>query len=556
MNIIFPAMGTRGGGSGGGTPAAIILLAVFSAIGGFLFGYDTGVVSGAMILVRDEFELSTVWHELIVSSTIGAAWLAALAAGPATDRFGRRPVILVASVVFTVGAVVMGAAPEKVTLLIGRIIVGLGIGMASMSVPVYLSESSPADLRGRITVTNNIFITGGQLIASVICGAFSKVPQGWRYMLGLAALPSVVQLMGFAFMPESPRWLILKGRLEEARQVLQKIRPADADIDGEVEAIMDAASNDVEEGNIAKVFQSAPVRRALFIGCLLQLFQQISGINTVMYYSASIISMAGVRDQSQAIWLAAATSSVNFFGTFIGLWLVERVGRRSLTLGSLLGSTASLLVLALSFQMAYIHSPDVLVPSTTDDCQASNCGVCTSRSECGFCFIGEVSNITNSSCVAADHSAFNEMSVSGVCANKTILEDDFAVFAYDWCPYQYAWISILGLGLYLAFFSPGMGPMPWTINSEIYPGWARSTCTSITTAVNWASNLLVSLTFLTLTEVLLKHGAFYLYMVLAAVGFLTFYFILPETRGVPLENMERLFSKPFCSRQRRERTNT
>nr|XP_027236034.1 proton myo-inositol cotransporter-like [Penaeus vannamei] len=208
----IPAMGTRGGGSGGGTPAAIILLAVFSAIGGFLFGYDTGVVSGAMILVRDEFELSTVWHELIVSSTIGAAWLAALAAGPATDRFGRRPVILVASVVFTVGAVVMGAAPEKVTLLIGRIIVGLGIGMASMSVPVYLSESSPADLRGRITVTNNIFITGGQLIASVICGAFSKVPQGWRYMLGLAALPSVVQLMGFAFMPESPRWLILKGR--------------------------------------------------------------------------------------------------------------------------------------------------------------------------------------------------------------------------------------------------------------------------------------------------------------------------------------------------------
>ncbi|XP_042870276.1 proton myo-inositol cotransporter-like isoform X2 [Penaeus japonicus] len=450
-----PEMGNKGGGSMGGTPAAIILLALFSAIGGFLFGYDTGVVSGAMILIRDEFELSTLWHELIVSSTIGAAWLAALVAGPATDRFGRRPVILVASVIFTVGAVVMGAAPEKVTLLIGRIIVGLGIGMASMSVPVYLSESSPANLRGRITVTNNVFITGGQLIAALICGAFSKVSHGWRYMLGLAAVPSVVQLMGFAVMPESPRWLILKGRVEEARQVLQKIRPADADIDAEVEAIKQAVSGDVDEGGIRKVFQSGPVRRALFVGCLLQLFQQISGINTVMYYSASIISMAGVRDQSQAIWLAAAVSSMNFFGTFIGLWLVERVGRRSLTLGSLLGSTASLLVLALSFQMAYIYSPDVLFPSTGDECHTSNCGVCTSRSGCGFCFIGEVGNIMNSSCVEADHAAFDEMSVSGICANKTLLEEDFAIFAYDWCPYQYAWISVLGIALYLAFFSPG-----------------------------------------------------------------------------------------------------
>nr|XP_027229517.1 proton myo-inositol cotransporter-like isoform X2 [Penaeus vannamei] len=337
----------------------------------------------------------------------------------------------------------MGAAPEKVTLLIGRIIVGLGIGMASMSVPVYLSESSLRSSRAHHCNKQYLHHWGSvDCICDLRC--FFKSSTGLEVHAWSSGITFCCAADGLCVYARKPRWLILKGRLEEARQVLQKIRPADADIDGEVEAIMDVASNDVEEGNIAKVFQSAPVRRALFIGCLLQLFQQISGINTVMYYSASIISMAGVRDQSQAIWLAAATSSVNFFGTFIGLWLVERVGRRSLTLGSLLGSTASLLVLALSFQMAYIHSPDVLVPSTTDDCQASNCGVCTSRSECGFCFIGEVSNITNSSCVAADHSAFNEMSVSGVCANKTILEDDFAVFAYDWCPYQYAWISILG----------------------------------------------------------------------------------------------------------------
>ncbi|XP_053635984.1 proton myo-inositol cotransporter isoform X2 [Cherax quadricarinatus] len=523
-------------------PKAIYLLAVFGAIGGFLFGYDTGVVSGAMILVREEFKLSTVWHEVIVSATIAAAWLSALIAGPATDKFGRRPVILTASVVFAVGAVVMGAAQDKIMLLIGRIIVGIGIGFASMSVPVYLSESSPVELRGRITVTNTLFITGGQAVASVICGAFSSVPEGWRYMLGLAGLPAVVQLTGFSFLPESPRWLVAQGRIQDAYGVLQKLRYEGADLDTELSAIKAAVCDTSDEGGIGQILKSRPVRHALLLGCLLQLFQQISGINTVMYYSASIITMAGVTDKTLAIWLAAATSSMNFLGTFIGLYLVERLGRRLLTLGSLFGTLVSLLVLALSFQMAYIYSPTVSMPETDPICQAENCGVCTSKSACGFCFLDDDFNTTDSFCLAANHTSYNEMSVSGLCANSSLLDSGTVTFAYDWCPFAYAWVSLMGLALYLLCFSPGMGPMPWTINSEIYPGWARSTCVSITTAVNWASNLLVSLTFLTLTEVLLKHGAFYLYMGLAGLGFMIFFLLLPETRGVPLEDIGKLFS--------------
>lgn len=535
------------GEGGEKVPLSIYLLAAFGAIGGFLFGYDTGVVSGAMILIRDEFKLDTVWHEAIISATIGAAWLAALIAGPATDRYGRRAVILCASVIFCIGAVLMGAAPEKITLLIGRIIVGIGIGLASMAVPVYLSESAPSELRGRITVINNLFITGGQFVASVLCGAFSYVPHGWRYMLGLAGVPAVIQLAGFIFMPESPRWLVSQGKVSEARSVLVKLRSPEVDVTAELDAISTAVTDAQEQqAGIGQVLRCGPVRKALLVGCLLQLFQQISGINTVMYYSASIITMAGVHDQSTAIWLAAATSSVNFLGTFIGLWLVEKLGRRPLTLISLLGSTAALLLLALSFQMAYIHSPDATL-TPLDPCNYESCGVCTSKSECGFCFMGDADNVYNSSCLQSDTESFNELSLSGDCSNSTLLDEDVVTFAYDWCPYKYAWLSVLGLALYLLFFSPGMGPMPWTINSEIYPGWARSTCTSLTTAVNWASNLLVSFTFLTLTEVLLKHGAFYLYMGLAGLGIIVFYFLLPETRGVPLEEMENLFSGPLCS---------
>ncbi|XP_068235220.1 proton myo-inositol cotransporter-like isoform X2 [Palaemon carinicauda] len=539
-------------GQGGAeqVPVSVYLLATFGAIGGFLFGYDTGVVSGAMILIRDEFKLNNVWHEAIISATIGAAWLSALIAGRATDVYGRRIVILSASVIFCIGAVMMGAAPEKITLLVGRVIVGIGIGLASMSVPVYLSESAPSEFRGRITVINNVFITGGQFVASVLCGALSYVPHGWRYMLGLAGIPSVIQLAGFVFLPESPRWLVSKGRVSEARDILVKIRSPEADIDGELQAISGAvAEAEEQKAGIGQVLRSGPVRRALVVGSLLQFFQQISGINTVMYYSASIITMAGVTDQSTAIWLAAATSSVNFFGTFIGLYLVEKVGRRPLTLGSLIGTTASLLLLGLSFQMAFDNSPEASLP-VNGTCNYLSCGVCTSKADCGFCFMGDIDNVQNSSCVQTNVASFNEKSQDGFCSNSTLLEDHVVTYAYDWCPYEYAWLSILGLALYLLFFSPGMGPMPWTINSEIYPGWARSTCTSLTTSVNWASNLIVSFTFLTLTEVILKHGTFYLYTGLAGVGTILFYFILPETRGVPLEEIESLFSMSLWTMSR------
>ncbi|CAL4117250.1 unnamed protein product, partial [Meganyctiphanes norvegica] len=519
---------------------------------GLLFGSAKCLwFNSPLVQLKEEFALSTIWHEAIVSATILTAWLFALVAGPCSDRFGRKAVILMASLVFAVGAILMGAAPEKITLLIGRLIVGIGIGLASMSVPMYLSEVAPADFRGRLVVVNNAFITGGQFIASLLCGALSTTNNGWRWMMGLAGVPAAIQLAGFLYLPESPRWLVANGKINEARAVLEKVRNPSDNKEEELSSIVEAVANSEEQSGIGEVIRSVTVRRALIIGCLLQLFQQISGINTVMYYSASIITMAGVTDKSLAIWLSAVTSSINFFCTFIGMWLVDKVGRRILTIGSLLGSTAALFALALSFHLAYLNSPVLSDDQDPGTCAAHTCGICTSKSACGFCFAGDMKNITEASCVLANHSSYNEMSKDGLCSNQTLIEEGEVTFAYDWCPYQYGWFSILGLGLYLFAFAPGMGPMPWTINSEIYPGWARATCTSIATSVNWASNLLVSLTFLTLTEVLLKHGAFYLYMGLAGLGTLVFYLILPETKGVPLENIEEVFSHPLGSKASR-----
>ncbi|KAM6973170.1 proton myo-inositol cotransporter-like [Aplochiton taeniatus] len=531
----------------------VFLLASFSALGGFLFGYDTGVVSGAMLLLKKEMNLSTLWQELLVSSTVGAATFSALAGGPLNGVFGRRICILLASSIFTVGGVIMGAASNKETVLVGRIVVGLGIGIASMTVPIYIAEVSPAHLRGQLVTINTLFITGGQFIASVVDGAFSYLHHdGWRYMLGLSVVPSVLQFFGFLFLPESPRWLLQKGRAQEARSVLRQIRGR-PDVEEEYDSIRTSIEEEGKEAGgggpvIWRILSHAPTRRALMVGCSLQMFQQLSGINTVMYYSATILQMAGVRDERQAIWLAAATAATNFLFTLVGVWLVERVGRRKLTLGSLLGTGLSLLVLAVGFLLSALHTPPVsLHPAELNSsCTSySTCEHCMLDPGCGFCYRENGTGVFDSSCISVSQ-ASTEQAAWGRCSNATQASGQ-SLWAYNYCPTTYSWIVLLGLILYLASFAPGMGPMPWTVNSEIYPLWARSTGNSCSAGVNWIFNLLVSFTFLHVAEDLTYYGAFFLYSGLAGLGFLVLLGCLPETQGLRLEEIENLFSGRLCA---------
>ncbi|XP_073862703.1 proton myo-inositol cotransporter isoform X5 [Macaca fascicularis] len=269
------------------TPAFVYVVAVFSALGGFLFGYDTGVVSGAMLLLKRQLSLDALWQELLVSSTVGAAAVSALAGGALNGVFGRRAAILLASALFTAGSAVLAAASNKETLLAGRLVVGLGIGIASMTVPVYIAEVSPPNLRGRLVTINTLFITGGQFFASVVDGAFSYLQKdGWRYMLGLAAIPAVIQFFGFLFLPESPRWLIQKGQTQKARRILSQMR-GNQTIDEEYDSIKNNIEEEEKEVGsagpvICRMLSYPPTRRALIVGCGLQMFQQLSGINTIM----------------------------------------------------------------------------------------------------------------------------------------------------------------------------------------------------------------------------------------------------------------------------------
>ncbi|KRZ14735.1 Proton myo-inositol cotransporter [Trichinella zimbabwensis] len=280
--------------------AKVIILTLIAVLSGFLFGYDTGVVSGAMLIVKVQFDLDDIWQELIVSVTVGAAAIFALIGGWMNERYGRKKSILLSCVLFVIGSVILGAANSREVLLVGRVIVGAAIGISSMTIPAYIAETSPPHIRGRMIVMFQLLITLGFWVSGLLNAAFSYIPDdnlNWRLMLGIAAIPAFIQFVGFMFMPESPRWLAMKGQVESAFNILTGIY-------GEDETGVKLAQNDIdqikdaqeqrEKDNEAKgkekftfiaMVKRPETRKALIIGCAMQMFQQLSGINTVMYVS-------------------------------------------------------------------------------------------------------------------------------------------------------------------------------------------------------------------------------------------------------------------------------
>ncbi|EDO46902.1 predicted protein [Nematostella vectensis] len=522
----------------------VYMLTFFAAIGGFLFGYDTGVVSGAMILISEVFHLSDFWHELIVSGTIGTAIVGAVLGGILNDSLGRKPVLVLCSGVFTAGAVVMGVAGTKHVLLVGRLVIGLGIGGASMTVPIYVAEAAPSSMRGKLVTLNNLFITGGQFIASVVDGIFAYDRQnGWRFMLGLAAVPSIIMFFGCVILPESPRWLISKCKYAEARAALCKIRGR-TDVDRELEAVRRTCKVERKERSgqvLIRILRFPNTRRALLVGCMLQAIQQLCGINTVMYYSATIILMSGIGNSKTSIWLAAAIAFGNTLFTIVGIFLVERIGRRKLLLGSLAGVILSLFLLGGAFYLAMQHNPKVSTAETinpvfTHCTNQTTCMDCVNVRNCGYCYSTDSDgSILQGSCVYANTSTTKAW--YGRCHTQSS--------QYSWryiaCPSKYAWMAFLGLVIYIATFAPGMGPMPWTLNSEMYPLWARSTGNACSTAVNWICNLVISMTFLSLMGWITRPGAFWLYGCIAVAGWVFFFVFVPETKGKTLEELDSLF---------------
>lgn len=324
----------------------VYVAAAFAALGGLLFGYDTGVISGALIFIQKAFALSTFHQELVVSVVLVGACIGALSGGRFADRFGRRSMLIFTAIVFIAGALICAAATDVTMLIVGRAIVGLGIGFASSTVPLYISEVSPASARGWQVSLFQFAITVGILAAYLVDYAFAA-SGNWRWMLGLAVVPGAALGLGMLALPESPRWNAQRGNVQKARSVLAKVRGTQ-DVDAEMREIEATLTQAHEHGRISDLWLPE-VRPAMVIGIGLAIFQQVTGINTVIYYAPKIIQSAGISSASGAILATAGIGLVNVVMTVVSMWLIDRVGRRPLLLTGIAGMAVSLGVLGYAF---------------------------------------------------------------------------------------------------------------------------------------------------------------------------------------------------------------
>ncbi len=318
-----------------------------AAIVGLLFGFDTGIISGALLFIEKDFLVSTAMKELIVSSVLLGAMLGSPLSGRLTDRFGRKRLMLIVSGLFTMGTLTASFASQVSIILIGRLMIGLAIGMGSYTAPLYIAEVSPFELRGALVTLNQLAITIGILCSYIINYIFTNIDGSWRWMFGIGLIPAILLSIGMIFLPESPRWLIKQNRLDQASAILKKLRNL-SDVSHEINEIK--RSLQIKQASFREIFKPW-ILPVLFLGSMLGFIQQITGINTIIYYAPSLFQLAGFQDTSSSILATVGVGVVNVLATFIAIFYLDKVGRRPLLLTGLIGMGVSLLSLSLIFQM-------------------------------------------------------------------------------------------------------------------------------------------------------------------------------------------------------------
>jgi SP family galactose:H+ symporter-like MFS transporter len=435
-----------------------ILIAAIAALGGLLFGYDTGVVSGAELFFTKDFHLSAGSEELAVSAVLIGAIIGAGVAGQLADAFGRRLTIIMMAIIFAIGAILTAIAPNLALFVIFRIVIGFGIGAAAVVAPMFIAEMAPPAIRGALVSFNQLAITVGILVAYLVDLAFAAAGMGWRPMFAVAVIPSALLAIGMLFLTDTPRWFASKGRWDEAHHSLARVIGPDA-AEKEMRHIRKSLEGEKAIPWIARVRQllRPGIRWALIVGVGLAVLQQFVGINTVIYYAPTIFQIAGFKTASTAILATTVVGVVNVLFTIMAIFLVDRLGRRPLLLIGAAGMLITLTAIGIIFAIG---------------------------------------------------------------------------------PSKAAYFILVCVLLYIVSFAISMGPVFWLMSSEIFPNRLRGTGASLSTVANWSANLLISITFLSLLHAAGNALTFWIYAFLALVTLAFVWFIVPETKGKSLEQIE------------------
>ncbi len=326
------------------------LIFFIGALGGLLYGYDMGVISGALLYLKNDIHLNPFTEGLVVSSMLVGAIFGSGFSGPLSEKLGRRRLVFIISIVFIIGALILASAPSMEVLVIGRLVIGFAVGGSTAIVPVYLSELAPTEARGSLSSLNQLMITIGILSSYLVNYAFAPI-EGWRWMLGLAVVPSLILMIGVIFMPESPRWLLEKCGEKAARDVMKLTYPA-SEIDGEIENMKKI--NAISDSTWT-VLKSPWLLSTIIIGSVFALLQQLIGINAIIYYAPKIFAKAGLGD-STAILSTVGIGVVNVLVTIVAIFIIDKVDRKKLLVIGNIGMVASLLIMSILIWIMGVNS--------------------------------------------------------------------------------------------------------------------------------------------------------------------------------------------------------
>lgn len=437
--------------------AMTFFVCFLAALAGLLFGLDIGVIAGALPFITNDFKIDSHVQEWVVSSMMFGAAVGAVGSGWMSWKLGRKKSLMIGAILFVIGSLCSAVAPNVEVLIISRIILGLAVGIASYTAPLYLSEIAPEKIRGSMISMYQLMITIGILGAYLSDTAFSY-SGAWRWMLGVIVIPAILLLIGVFFLPDSPRWYAAKRRFHDAERVLLRLRDTSAEAKNELDEIRESLQ--VKQTGWALFKENNNFRRAVFLGVLLQVMQQFTGMNVIMYYAPKIFEIAGFANTTQQMWGTVIVGLVNVLATFIAIGLVDRWGRKpTLLLG--------FLVMALG------------------------------------------------------------MGILGTMLHIGIHSQEAQYFA------------VAMLLMFIIGFAMSAGPLIWVLCSEIQPLKGRDFGITVSTATNWIANMIVGATFLTMLNTLGNAPTFWVYAGLNVFFILLTLALIPETKNVSLEHIER-----------------
>ena len=453
----------------------VVFIACIAAIGGFLFGFDSGVINGTVNAIQDEFNSSNVGTGISIASMLLGCAFGALTSGAVADKIGRKPSMILASILFLASAIGSGASNSVPFFVVARILGGVAVGAASVLAPAYIAEVSPAKFRGRLASLQQLAIVIGlfmaflsnYVIASLSGGASEEwllTFEAWRWMFWVECIPALVFGIGATIAPESPRYLVGQTRYKDARNVISKIQ--DINIDEKVEDIRSSLQTE-EKPRYRDVLQPGKynLRLIVWLGIGLSVFQQFVGINVIFYYGEVLWRSAGFTE-SHALLINVISGAVNVGSTLIAISLVDKIGRKPLLITGSVGMTVMLFLVAIVFASAGVDETGNLSLSQTKGT-----------------------------------------------------------------------LALLGANIYIFFFAISWGPVVWVMLGEMFNNRYRGAALGIAAGVQWIANFAVTMTFPIMLGTIGLAGAYGFYAAFALISIFFVRFLIPETKGRSLESI-------------------